>query len=83
MSINPFTYGKPIDDPERFIGHQREVEQIYSRLRSAFESTSIVGERRTGKTSLLKYLAHPTTQAKFDLEPEKYTFIYQDFQLQF
>ena len=81
MSINPFTYGKPIDDPERFIGHQREVEQIYSRLRSAFESTSIVGERRTGKTSLLKYLAHPTTQAKFDLEPEKYTFIYQDFQL--
>jgi AAA+ ATPase superfamily predicted ATPase len=81
MSINPFTYGKPIDDPERFIGHQREVEQVYSRLRSAFESTSIVGERRTGKTSLLKYLAHPDTQANFGLDPEKYTFIYQDFQL--
>jgi hypothetical protein len=81
MSINPFTYGKPIDDPGRFIGHQREVEQVYSRLRSAFESTSIVGERRTGKTSLLKYLAHPDTQAKFGLDSEKYTFIYQDFQL--
>jgi hypothetical protein len=37
MSINPFTYGKPIDDPERFVGHHREVEQVYSRLLSAIE----------------------------------------------
>ncbi|MBN1994234.1 MAG: AAA-like domain-containing protein [Anaerolineae bacterium] len=81
MSINPFTYGKPIDAPARFIGHRREAEQVYSRLLSAFESTSIVGERRTGKTSLLKYLAHPETQAQFGLESEKYIFIYQDFQL--
>jgi AAA+ ATPase superfamily predicted ATPase len=81
MSINPFSYGKPIDHPERFIGHDREAEQVYSRLRSAFESTSIVGERRIGKTSLLKYLALPQTQAKFGLDAEKYTFVYQDFQL--
>lgn len=76
---NPFSYGKPIDEPARFIGRRREVEQVYSRLLSAFESSSIVGERRAGKTSLLKILAHPTVQAKYNLDPQKYTFIYQDF----
>ena len=80
MSINPFSYGKPIDDPARFVGHRRELEQVYSRILSAFESSSIVGERRIGKTSLLKLLGHPEVQAKFGLKPDKYTFIYQDFQ---
>jgi hypothetical protein len=78
-SINPFSYGKPIDDPARFIGRRREIEQVYSRLLSAFESSSIVGERRTGKTSLLKIMAHPDIQTKFGLDPQKYSFIYQDF----
>jgi hypothetical protein len=81
MSINPFNYGKPIDDPNRFVGHHREVEQVFSRLLSAFESTSIVGERRIGKTSLLKYLANSQTAVNFGLDPAKYTFVYQDFQL--
>jgi len=81
MSLNPFNYGKPIDDPDRFVGHHREVEQVFSRLLSAFESTSIVGERRVGKTSLLKYLANSQTAVNFGLDPAKYTFIYQDFQL--
>ncbi|HXV97879.1 MAG TPA: hypothetical protein VEC93_05600, partial [Anaerolineae bacterium] len=78
-SINPFSYGKPIDEPARFIGRRREIEQVYSRLLSAFESSSIVGERRTGKTSLLKIMAHPDTQTKFGLDSKKYTFVYQDF----
>ena len=81
MSINPFNYGKPIDDPDRFVGHHREAEQVFSRLLSAFESTSIVGERRIGKTSLLKHVAHSQTAVNFGLDPAKYTFIYQDFQL--
>lgn len=80
MSINPFSYGKPIDEFQRFVGRQREIEQVYSRLLSAFESTSIVGERRIGKTSFLKILAHPTTQQRFGIDNEKYIFIYQDFQ---
>jgi hypothetical protein len=78
-NINPFSYGKPIDEPARFIGRRREIEQIYSRLLSAFESSSIVGERRSGKTSLLKILQHPEIQTKFGLDPEKYKFVYQDF----
>jgi hypothetical protein len=80
MSISPFSYGKPIDNPDRFIGRRREMEQIYSRLLSAGESTSIVGERRVGKTSLLKILAHADTQRQYGVDPDRYVFIYQDFQ---
>ena len=80
MSINPFSYGRPIDDIERFVGRRREIEQVYSRILSACESTSIVGESRTGKTSLLKAIAQPATQATFGLSAERYAFIYQDFQ---
>ena len=72
---NPFNYGNPIDDPERFFGRRREVEQIFSRLRNpAFESTSIVGERRTGKASLLNFVSHPSIVASFGLDPQTYRF---------
>ncbi len=80
LSINPFNYGRPVDDPARFIGRQREIEQIYSRLLSAAESTAVIGERRTGKTSLLKILAQPETLARFGADPEQYIFVFQDFQ---
>lgn len=60
MPSNPFTYGNPISDPHRFVGRAREVEQIFGRLRNEeFESSSLVGDHRIGKTSLLKYLANP------------------------
>ena len=48
---NPYTCGNPISDPKRFVGRKREIEQVFSRLRNPeFESSSIVGERRSGKT---------------------------------
>jgi transcriptional regulator with XRE-family HTH domain len=80
--INPFTYGNPISDPARFFGRTREIEQVFSRLRNAeFESSSIVGERRTGKTSLLKYLAHSNVRRHYGLDPEHYLFVYVDLQI--
>jgi AAA+ ATPase superfamily predicted ATPase len=81
MSSNPFTFGNPIRDPERFIGREEEIRQITNRLlSSARESTSIVGERRIGKTSLLKYLTNPEIAAAFGLSPEDYCLVYIDFQ---
>ena len=54
MASNPFTYGNPISEPARFFGREREVGQVFSRLRNdEFESSSLVGDRRIGKTSLL------------------------------
>jgi len=81
MSANPFTFGNPISDPARFYGRKQEIRQIVNRLlSSAHESTSVVGERRIGKTSLLYYLAHPEVTAGMGLTPDKYCLVYVDFQ---
>ena len=82
MPSNPFTYGNPISDPRRFFGRAREVEQIFGRLRNEeFESSSVVGDRRIGKTSLLNYLANPGVRAMHGLGPERYSFVYVDLQM--
>lgn len=81
MNPNPFTFGNPIREPGRFIGRQEELRQVVNRLlSSAHESTSIVGERRIGKTSLLMHLADKTTASQMGLIPEKFCLIYIDFQ---
>lgn len=82
MTTNPFTFGNPITNPARFIGRLREIEQVQSRLLNAeFESSSIVGERRIGKTSLLKYLAHQDVTRQAGFAEDKYIFIYLDLQM--
>ena len=81
MSTNPFTFGNPIRDPARFYGRSEDIRQIVNRLRSsAHESTSVVGERRIGKTSLLKHLDTPEVARELGLPPEEFCMIYIDFQ---
>ena len=81
MTANPFTFGNPIKDPARFIGRQAEIRQISGRLlSSAHESTSLVGERRMGKTSLLYHLAHPQIGSGLGLDADHYCMVYIDFQ---
>ena len=78
---NPFTFGNPIKDPSRFHGRQAEIRQITNRLlSSAHESTSIIGERRMGKTSLLYHLSHPQVSAQLGLTPDRFCLVYLDFQ---
>ena len=82
MTNNPFTYGNPISDPRRFFGRGHEIELIFSRLRNAeFESSSLVGERRIGKTSLLNYLADRDVRRRYDLLPGSHMFVYVDLQI--
>ncbi len=81
MTTNPFTFGNPIRNPAGFYGRSEDVRQIVNRLRSsAHESTSVVGERRIGKTSLLKHLDNPDVAVLLGLPPEKYCMVYIDFQ---
>ena len=78
---NPFTFGNPIKEPERFHGRKAEIRQILNRLlSSAHESTSIIGERRIGKTSLLIYLSNPETAEALGLTPDHFCLTYVDFQ---
>jgi hypothetical protein len=82
MANNPFTYGNPISDPRRFFGREHEIELIFSRLRNAeFESSSLVGERRIGKTSLLNYLADIDVRRRYDLLSGTHMFVYVDLQI--
>ena len=79
--MNPFTFGNPIKDPSRFYGRTADIRQIVNRLlSSAHESTSIIGERRIGKTSLLSHLANPEVSARLGLTPDKFCLVYVDFQ---
>lgn len=81
MNLNPFTFGNPIKDPARFYGRSEDLRQIVNRLRSsAHESTSIVGERRIGKTSLLKYLDIPEVAERLGLPKSEFCMVYIDFQ---
>jgi len=81
MPQNPFTFGNPVRDPQRFFGRREEIRQVVNRLlSSAHESTSIVGERRIGKTSLLKHLADAQVAASLGLTPDRFCLIYIDFQ---
>jgi len=81
MSHNPFTFGNPIKEPAGFIGREADIRQITNRLlSSAHESTSIIGERRIGKTSLLYHLSHPEVSDRLGLARDKFCLVYVDFQ---
>jgi len=81
MTSNPFTFGNPIRSADRFFGRTEELRQIVNRLRSsAHESTSIVGERRIGKTSLLKHLEKKKVAEELGLSGDEFCMVYMDFQ---
>lgn len=54
LTINPFIYSRAVN-PEEFLGYDLELRHLFGRLRTR-QSTAIIGQPHTGKTSLLKYL---------------------------
>lgn len=78
MIDNPFSaYGLPVP-PEDFCGRYQVVREIFSRITKGLP-TSIVGERRIGKTSLLLYLSSQLAATKFNLPTDKFLFVFIDF----
>src|SRR6185295_18128592 len=57
---NPFIVGRPITDPADFHGRKQELAFILARLATG-QSCSIVGDGRSGKTSLLHQVLHLAT----------------------
>lgn len=65
---NPFIYGDPVP-PDKFYGRHREILEVRSRISTA-QSINIVGLRRNGKTSLLRYIqAYPEKFFQPDRSP--------------
>ena len=51
--LNPYTTEKPVDRPEMFFGRAEEIRMI---LENPAKDFMVVGSRRIGKSSLLRYL---------------------------
>ena len=77
---NPFFYGNPVP-PDQFLDRRRELRRIISRIVNQGQSTAIVGEPCSGKTSLLLYLSASEMQTKLYGESgERLLFSYLDAQ---
>lgn len=75
---NPFYYGGIIKESRLFVGRKREVAEIVEAIATS-ASVFIVGEKRIGKSSLLRYLADPSVEQKNGLDISRYAFSYFDF----
>src|SRR5262245_4792135 len=76
---NPYLNRVMIRDPADFIGRRLEIEKVFSRIGAARpQSVSIVGERRSGKSSLLYHLSRPEIYTKNLADPAHYDFVLLD-----
>jgi len=75
VTVNPYRYGHPIREPEWFFGREEQLQTILDRL-SKHESTSLIGERRSGKTSLLYQLLDRDVRRKYRPEADNLVFAY-------
>ncbi len=77
---NPFFYGNPVP-PDQFLDRRRELRRIAGRIVNRGQSSAIVGELDSGKTSLLLYLSAPETRTKlYGESEERLLFSYMDAQ---
>lgn len=55
---NPYSPGKPVMDRGKFYGRKPELKRLKHNLSSSFDGPNlmIIGQRRVGKTSLLRYI---------------------------
>jgi DNA-binding winged helix-turn-helix (wHTH) protein len=78
--ISPYIAGGPIREPHNFFGREEQLRTIFGRL-SQGGSTSLVGQRRSGKTSILYQLITEAAQVAQGFDPDGFVFVYLDPQL--
>ncbi len=61
--MNPFYYGNPVPIIH-FLGRKKELRRITNRIHSS-QSSAIIGEPRSGKTSILTNLIAKENQVNF------------------
>lgn len=86
-----FIVGPPILHPHLFFGRTRELKYIFTALNGqVMQNIALIGEQRTGKTSLLHYLRKITGTPAASLrpnqiidwlpQPNRFRWLYIDFQ---
>ncbi len=87
----PFIAGPPITHPAQFFGRQRELKRLCHLVRRPpLQNGAIIGPRRSGKTSLLRFLhtisqvsaaqRRPDQKADWLPQPGQQRWIFVDFQ---
>jgi len=77
---NPFFYGNPVPF-DKLIDRHKEIRRIVGRILNQCQSTAIVGEPRSGKTSLLLYLAALETRKElYGADSKRMLFSFLDAQ---
>lgn len=80
MNHNPFIHGNPVE-PKDFFNRRQPLRRVVGRIVNGGQSTAIIGEPKTGKTSLLLYLAAPEKRAGlYGQAGERFVFAYLDAQ---
>jgi len=74
---NPFQPGKPLQEPDRFIGREHELLFIFQQIEKQ-QPTSVIGENRSGKTWLLRYLMNESIRQRYIPGEEAIIFLYAD-----
>ena len=74
MVHNPFYHRGPVRDSTHFCNRLRETEQI-ANLVPTSQSVSIVGPRRTGRTSLFYRLLGQDVRVAHGLAPPDHAFV--------
>ena len=77
---NPFVFGPPVN-PQSLIGRAKELRRISGRILNQGQSSALIGEPRTGKTSILNYLMSPSRANElYGSDADKLLFSYVDAQ---
>ena len=76
---NPYLNRTAIRDDASFVGRAAELKRLFNRIGGPQpQSVSIVGDRRIGKSSILRALM--ARRGRFLAAPDRYTFVYLDMQ---
>ena len=89
--LAPFVVGPPITHPRQFFGREKDLRRIFGLWkRLPLQNIAVIGSQRSGKTSLLRYLANITVAKPTQLrhgqrtdwlpQPERYQWVFVDFQ---
>lgn len=75
----PYIVGHPVQNPTEFYGRQRQILQLFEVIGAAHpQSATIIGLPRSGKTSFLRHIAHPSVMVRYVRHPERMVMVYVD-----
>lgn len=74
-----YIVGHPVKHPANFYGREEQISQFFEIIGGEqAQSISILGLRRSGKTSFLLHVSHPVVMVRYLPRPEKVVMAYVD-----